>query len=247
MSSTRLPHKVMRPICGEPMLFRQLERLRDSKRVDRWLVVTSSQPEDEVLVDECRRRGWEVFTGSLHDVLDRFYQAAVPIGPDQIVRVTGDCPLIDPEIIDQLIDFHLKGGFEYSSNALEPTFPDGLDCEIIEWNVIKSSWENAKIPSEREHVTPYIYKGFKSNPRFRIGSFKGERDLSHLRWTVDESQDLELVVKIYEALYLRNSKFRTPDILNLLEQRPELKKLNSSIERNEGYRKSLEKDRLPKP
>lgn len=242
MSSTRLPKKVMRLIGGEPMLFRQIERLRDSKRVDQWAVVTSTDPTDAELVSECTKRGCQVFAGSLEDVLDRYYKAALAIRPSQVVRVTGDCPIIDPEIIDDLIDFHMAGGFEYSSNALEPTFPDGLDCEIINWSVLEQAWKEAKLPSEREHVTPFIYKDFKTAPKFKIGSYKSQINYSHFRWTVDEVRDFELITEIFENLYTHNPKFRTGDVLELLKKKPALASLNSSIERNEGYKRSLAKD-----
>ncbi len=229
------------------MLFRQLERLQDSKKVTHWLVVTSTDRSDHELIEECRKRSVPVFAGSLEDVLDRFYQAALQHKPQCVIRTTGDCPLIDPDILDQLLTFHLQGNYEYSSNALEPTFPDGLDCEVINWEALEQAWQKATLPSEREHVTPYIYKNFQTEPRFKIGNFKGSTDYSSLRWTVDEMQDLELVTKIYEALYFKNKRFRMNDIIHFLEANPIAAQLNSKFKRNEGYIKSLAKDLLGKP
>lgn len=236
MSSTRLPGKVLKPILGKPMLVRQLERVRRAGRIDRLIVATSTDPSDDPIEALCRDEGVEYYRGKLDDVLDRFYQAAAPLRPNHVVRLTGDCPLADPVIIDQVCEFYLEGGFDYATNALQPTFPDGLDIEICRFECLEQAWREAVLPSHREHVTPFIHK----NPqRFRIGHFRGDADLSNLRWTVDEPDDFSLVTNIYEALYPVDPGFDTAAILTLLAKFPEWKTANTKHQRNEGGKKSL--------
>ena len=241
VSSTRLPGKVLMPILGEPMLLRQIERVRRATRIGRLLVATSSDPSDDAIEKLCRDNEVSLFRGSLDDVLDRFYRAAIPIAPDHVVRLTGDCPLADPELIDQVISFYLDGGFDYASNVVVPTFPDGLDVEVFRFSCLEQAWKEADLPSQREHVTPFIHR---QPGRFRIGSFRGEKDLSGLRWTVDGPEDFELVTEIYASLYPGNRAFTTKDIFDLLGMRPELATLNACYGRNEGMNKSLAEDRL---
>jgi spore coat polysaccharide biosynthesis protein SpsF len=238
-SSTRLPGKVLLPLAGEPMLIRQIERIRRARRIDRLIVATSTSASDDPLAELCRSRNIDCFRGSLEDVLDRVYRAAERLNPAYVVRLTGDCPLADPAVIDAVAGFCIDGGFDYASNALEPTFPDGLDVEVMTFASLRCAWMKARLPSEREHVTPYIYK---RDREFSIGSYKREPDLSALRWTVDEPQDYELVCMIYDALYPSNPSFSTDDILRLMDARPHMKTLNQRFARNEGYAKSLERD-----
>ena len=241
VSSSRLPGKVVKPILGRPVLSLQLERVQRSTAIDQIVVATSVERSDDTLEALCSRMAIPCFRGSLDDVLDRFYQAAIVYHPDHLVRLTGDCPLIDPIVIDQVIAFYLNVDCDYASNTLEPTFPDGLDVEIFRFSTLEQAWEEAKLPSQREHVTPFIY----GHPeRFRLGSFKGSLDRSDLRWTIDEAEDFELVRQIYEELYPQNPNFSTEDILALVERRPELKTINRHYQRNEGYQRSLVKDKV---
>ncbi|MGB9855722.1 MAG: aminotransferase class III-fold pyridoxal phosphate-dependent enzyme [Caldisericum exile] len=240
VSSTRLPGKVLKPILGKPMLALQIERILQSKKIEKLVVATSSDASDDKIEDLCNELKLPCFRGKLDDVLDRFYQASLIWQPEHIVRLTGDCPLIDPDIIDQLILFYLDGDYDYVSNALEPTFPDGLDVEIFRYFALEEAWKEAKLPSQREHVTPFI----NSHPdKFKIANFKNHIDLSHHRWTVDEPEDFELIKIIYEKLYPHNPNFRMSDILKFLENHPELIDLNKKFKRNEGYEKSLKEDR----
>lgn len=241
VSSSRLPGKVLKPILGIPMLARQIERVQRAILIDRLLVATSDNITDDPIEQLCRQSGVECFRGQLNDVLDRFYQAATPIAPKHIVRLTGDCPLCDPGLIDQIIKYHLVGNFDYTSNTVEPTYPDGLDVEIFRFTCLEQAWKEAKLPSQREHVTPFIKL---QSERFRIGSYKNTTTLFHLRWTVDEPLDFELVSKIYEFLYPRNQEFTTQDILALIDNNLELKALNTCYQRNEGWQKSLLADEL---
>ncbi|MUG97025.1 spore coat protein [Scytonema sp. UIC 10036] len=241
LSSSRLPGKVLKPILGIPMLALQIERIRDTKLLSLILVATSQETTDNPIEELCNNQRVECFRGQLHDVLDRFYQAAKLYSPEHIVRLTGDCPLTDPSLIDEVINFYLTGNFDYASNALTPTYPDGLDVEIFRFSCLEQAWEEAQLPSQREHVTPFIYQQPK---RFKIGSYQNNIDLSHLRWTVDELVDFQLVSKIYESLYTKKPKFTTKDILDFLRVNAELQTWNTCYQRNEGFQQSLLKDEV---
>lgn len=240
VSSSRLPGKVLLPLEGEAMLAQQIARVRQSKRLDDFIVATSTQSDDDPLAELCVRIGVRCYRGSIDDVLDRFYQAALLTKPDHVVRLTGDCPLFDPEMLDKLVDYYLENCFDYASNCFEPTLPDGLDAEIFSFTALARAHREARLPSEREHVTPFINKQPKI---FRAGCWRSDVDLSALRWTVDEPADYELVKRIYARLFPANPRFRTADVLALLESEPEWKTANTMHKRNEGFQKSLEQDR----
>lgn len=238
MSSSRLPGKVLKPILGVPMLQLQVERLQRAERIDQLIVATSVDSSDDAIEALCRVIGISCVRGSLDDVLDRFYVSALKHIPSHVVRLTGDCPLTDPWLIDDLIKYHLEGGFDYSSNCLEPTYPDGLDAEIMKFHILEEAWRCAEDRAEREHVTLYIH----SRPQlYNLGSYRHDQDLSNLRWTVDEEEDLDVVRGIYEGLYSKSKCFSTRDILDFLSQNPEFLRLNNHIARNEGLAKSLAK------
>lgn len=240
LSSSRLPGKVLRKIMGRTMLELQLERLGRCRKIDKLIVATSIAQEDHAIVNLCDQLKIEVFRGDPNDVLDRFYQAARKYKPENVVRLTGDCPLTDPDLIDELIEFYLIRDCDYASNSLEPTLPDGLDAEVFSFTALKHAWEEARLPSEREHATLYIY----THPElFKTACWRYSRNFSHLRWTVDEPEDYELICRIYEELYPANMSFTWKDVLALLEQRPELAEINTAYRRNEGLETSLEKDR----
>ncbi len=239
VSSSRLPGKVLLPILGQPMLARQIERLTRCRRFDRLIVATSEDASDDAIEGLCRQLGVISYRGSLDDVLDRFYRAALPYEPDHVVRLTGDCPLVDPALIDALIDFHLEHGYDYSSNCHVPSLPDGLDAEVMRFAALEAAWREARLPSEREHVTPFI----RTHPeRFRIGLWRHPVDRSRLRWTVDEPEDFEFVSRVYAALYPHDPSFGMQDVLDLLARRPELAAINQGLRRNAGFEKSLEQD-----
>jgi spore coat polysaccharide biosynthesis protein SpsF len=238
-SSSRLPGKVLLPLLGEPMLSRQIERVRQASALDELIVATSTDPGDERIAEQCRRIGVRCSRGSLLDVLDRFYRAIEPTAATVVVRLTGDCPLTCPDVIDAVVAFREQGGFDYASNTQQPSFPDGLDVEAMTREALSRAWEQARLPSEREHVTPYIWKRPES---FRIGSHTGPVDYSAHRWTVDEPSDFAFVSAIYERLYPSNPTFRMADVLQLLDSEPALKKINAGIAANLGYLKSLEAD-----
>ena len=238
-SSTRFPGKVLKPLSGQPMLARQIERIGRAASIDRIVVATSTEESDDPVAGFCRDIEVGCYRGSLDDVLDRMYRAAVTTGSKTIMRLTGDCPLTDPEVLDDLNDYFLQGGYDYASNTIKPTFPDGLDAEVMSLECMEVAWREAMLPSEREHVTPFIY----NHPeRFRLGDFRHKSDFSGLRWTVDEPRDFEFVSRVYEALYDGNPAFTTADVLQLLRDQPKLEFINSGQERNEGYQASLRAD-----
>ena len=239
VSSSRLPAKVLRPILGHPMLSRQLERLRRCRNVGKLLVATSDDSSDQPIAELCAAESVACFRGSLDDVLDRFYQAAKPLQPTHVVRLTGDCPLADPELIDRVIEFHLQGGYDFVSNAIEPTFPDGLDAAVFRIQLLEQAWREAKLPSEREHLTLFM----RHHPeRYRIGSYRGSLDRSYMRWTVDEPADFAFVSAVYQRLYPQNPDFSSENIYRLLKEEPELLQLNGGIGRNVGLQRSLQQD-----
>lgn len=231
MSSTRLPGKVMAPILGRPMLARQLERLRRCAALDELVAATSDRQDDDPVAALCAGEGVPCFRGSLDDVLDRFYRCATERRADHVVRLTGDCPLTDPRMVDELVRFYLAGDYDYAANCRPPTLPDGLDAEIFSFAALEAAWREATDPFEREHVVPFI---IRRPGRFRLGNWAWPQDLSGLRWTVDEPEDLAFVIRVYAALYPARPDFGFADVLALLEQHPELADVNRRFERNEG-------------
>ena len=239
VTSTRLPGKVLSDICGEPMLMRQIARIRAAATIDRVVVATSDDASDDPLAELCQARGVDVHRGSLDDVLDRFRATARAFAGDIVVRLTGDCPLSDPVVIDRVMRAFEASDCDYASNILRPTFPDGLDVEVMSLSTLERAWESARLASEREHVTPYIYK----HPEiFRLHGVEHSRDLSALRWTVDTAADLAFVRQVFSALLPRAPGFGMQDVLSLLAERPELATLNAGTRRNEGYERSLARD-----
>lgn len=234
MASTRLPGKVLADVAGQPVLWHVVQRVRQARRVDRVLVATSVSPADDALARFCADAGFDLFRGSEHDVLDRFFEAAVATQADTIVRITADCPLIDPDVIDRVLNVHVSGAFDYTSNVIHYTYPDGLDVEAIRMETLARTWREAVRPSDREHVTPYV----RFSDRFRTFNVAHDPDLSHHRWTIDEAADLEFVRRIYEA-FDGVPDFRMADVLDLLARRPALQQLQGAGAINEGYYKSL--------
>lgn len=239
-SSTRLPGKVLKPILGRPMLALQIERILQSRRVHDLILATSDQPDDDPVAALARQMGVGCYRGSLHDVLDRFYQAAAPRQPAHVVRLTGDCPLLDSGVLDAVIDRHLACDADYTSNVLEYTFPDGLDVEVFRFYALAEAWREATLPSQREHVTPFINQ---QPDRYRVVHYRSEQDWSSMRWTVDEPEDFELVRRVYESLYPVNRQFSLMDVRALLQANPDWLRLNQHFIRNEGLLKSQALDR----
>jgi spore coat polysaccharide biosynthesis protein SpsF len=242
MSSTRLPGKIMADINGKPMLFHVVSRAQQAKSINLAVVATSAHAEDDTVWAFCRNEGILCFRGSLEDVLDRYYQAARYFEADVVVRLTADCPLLDSLVIDKVVQTFHTGPYDYASNTLEPTYPDGLDTEVFLVDALTRAWQEARLRSERENVTSYIWK----RPEiFRLVNVKNDVDLSGLRWTVDEPQDLAFVRSIFD--HMNRSSFGMAEILNLLQKHPEWNSMNSGFMRNEGYLRSLCEDNLIEP
>jgi spore coat polysaccharide biosynthesis protein SpsF len=238
MSSSRLPGKVMATIADRPMLAHVVSRAFKAN-LDQVVVATSENVANKAIIDFCRQTGVAFFEGDEDDVLDRFYGAARQFSADVIVRLTADCPLLDPDVINEVVGTFHAGSYDYVSNTLKPTFPDGLDTEVFSFAVLEQAWHEAKLKSEREHVTPFLYK---HPERFRVLNVENGEDLSTQRWTVDEPADLELMRAIYGCF--KTPDFRMVDVVALLRQYPTLQAMNMGIERNEGYQRSVREDGL---
>ncbi|HEX8569531.1 MAG TPA: glycosyltransferase family protein [Caulobacteraceae bacterium] len=221
MSSTRLPGKVLRDLVGAPMLARQVERLRRAERIDRLVIATSDQPEDEPVARLGADLGLGVHRGSLDDVLSRFIGALDAFGPaEHVVRLTGDCPLADPELIDRLIALHVEQGTDYAHNTGDHrTFAHGLDAEVMRADALRTAHAEADESYEREHVTPFIYR---RPDRFRLIVLKNGAEEGEARWTVDTPEDFAFVEAVYEGLYPANPAFGSADVRRLVASRPDL-------------------------
>lgn len=224
VSSVRLPGKVLKPILGEPMLARQVERVRRATRIDALTIATSTEPSDDAIAALCARIDVDCYRGSLDDVLDRFYAAAARTHPEHVMRLTGDCPLTDPALLDRLIELHRSGGYDYSSNTLHRMYPDGLDAEIFTYRLLERAWHEADSPRDREHVTPYMYEGGRD---LRRGSLEDAVDRSGMRWTVDHPEDYEFVRRVFEALYPEDPAFDAEAVHRLLDAHPEIAAVNA--------------------
>jgi len=227
MGSSRLPGKVMKPLLGEPMLKILLQRVSRVSEINQIVVATTTEPADRVIADACTEWGYGTFRGSETDVLDRFYQAARLLSPEAVIRITSDCPLIEPTLISEMIqDFRKQISVDYLTNTLPPrTFPRGLDTEIFTFAALKRAWEEASGEGFREHVTPYFYK----NPKeFVCKGFFSKKDYSHFRWTVDTPEDYELIKRIYEAF--GRFDFSWLEVIELLKKHPEWSDLNANIQ-----------------
>jgi len=219
MSSTRLPGKVLMPLVGEPMLARQIERLRRGNKIGRLVVATSTDASDDPINVLCRTLRVACFRGSLTDVLGRYHGALRAFGPaETVVRLTGDCPLADPEVIDATIDLHFKEGADYTSNTGELTFPKGLDVEVFKAEHLETAFREAGDPFEREHVTPFLYR---HPERFVQARLECDPPMGHLRWTVDTPDDFDFVERVYEALYRENPTFNSEDVVRLTQGWPQ--------------------------
>lgn len=235
MGSTRLPGKVLMHVLDKPLIAYQLERLKEAKLANGINLLTSTNPEDDILEKLCER--WEVpcFRGSPDDVLCRYYLAAQQDHPDAIVRVTGDCPLIDPDIVDEVIAcFQTDRSYDYVSNSLERSFPRGLDTEIMTFEALEKAHRFGLKQPEREHVTPYIYH---HPEQFKLGNVLQIPDLSHHRWTVDTIEDFELIQRIIEELYPANPHFRMDDVVALLDKHPDWMKINADVKQKAVWTK----------
>jgi len=236
--SSRLPNKVLEKIENKPMIWYVINRVKQIKSVQQIALITTKETSDQALLKIAENEGIIGFAGNTNDVLDRHFQCALNFDADPIIRITGDCPLIDPFLVEEILQFYLNNNFDYVSNTINPTYPDGLDTEIFSFNTLKKLMNHAKLPSEREHVTLFI----KNNPHmFKFFNYKNNKDLSNLRWTVDETLDLKLIREIY-SIMKPETIFSMDKILKIILNSPHLLKINREIKRNEGLLKSFQKD-----
>lgn len=225
MSSSRLPGKVLKPIAGRPMLAMQIERVRRARLIDRLIIATSVETSDDPIAALCASEKVDLHRGSLADVLGRFHGAAMAFGPvDHVVRLTGDCPLGDPDIIDACVALHIANGADYTSNGVTRSYPDGLDVETMRFSALARAHHDAMDSFEREHVTPYLYR----HPEmFSLDVLRAPRDLAQLRWTVDNSADFDFVARVVTELSPDKPDFSWLDVLALVEAHPEIGAINA--------------------
>jgi spore coat polysaccharide biosynthesis protein SpsF len=221
MSSTRLPGKVLADLAGAPMILRQIERLQRSRRLNRIVVATSDQASDDPLAACLDKAGVPVFRGSLDDVLARFIGAITAFGPVRtVVRLTADCPLADPDLIDQTLALHLRSGADYTSNTpARRSYPKGLDVEVFETVALKIAANETADPYDHEHVTPFLYR---HPERFKVAGLEQAADEGDVRWTVDRPDDLDFVRAVYDGLYAADPAFTSDDVRAFVRRRPDL-------------------------
>ena len=242
IASTRLPEKILKKINDQTLLEIHLKRILKAKNITKLKVATTTEPDAYKIAEIANRLNVEVSFGSVENVLERFFFTAKPENPDWVVRLTSDCPLIDPDEIDKVINKAISNNLDYVSNTLEPTFPDGLDCEIFKFSVLEKAFHNATLQSEIEHVTPYIWKNstFKGGNLFRSDCVKNDVDLSDIRLTVDTIEDFRMMEALIAKCGTEDSWKNYVEVLN---EYPEIYTINKMYSRNEGYIKSIGKDK----
>ena len=237
MGSSRLPGKVLEEICGTPLLLREVTRVRRARTLGQVVVATTVNPEDDRISEVCLASGIPCFRGDPHDVLDRYYQAAQLFGAETIVRLTGDCPVIDPREIDRTVKAYLAAGADFAANRLPPpwkrTTPIGMDTEVVSFENLARAWHQAELSYEREHVMPYFYA---QEGRFKVLLVDHEPDLGGYRLTVDTPEDLALIRKIY-AHFECTDEFSLDEMVTLLAQHPDLMALNAQVV-HKGFRET---------
>jgi spore coat polysaccharide biosynthesis protein SpsF len=227
MGSTRLPGKILKEVLGKPLLKYQIERIKKVKSIDQIVVATTNKEEDNQIVEFCIEQSLPYYRGSEEDVLERYFQTALQFNADIIVRLTSDCPIIDPNIIENVINYYMQNEFDYVSNTLKRTFPRGMDTEVFSFKVLKKAFIKADEPHFREHVTPYLYL----NPNiFKLGSIESDFNNSQYRLTVDTTEDFNLIQKIIKELYPDNGEFSLEEVIKWLKSNPDWAELNSHIE-----------------
>jgi spore coat polysaccharide biosynthesis protein SpsF len=224
MTSTRLPGKILKNICGKPMLELQVERLRQIHSAPEIWIATTTNKEDEPTVELAKKLRIPFFRGSEHDVLSRYYECAKTAKATWVMRVTADCPLIDPDVLEEILKLFTQAPDHYVQNVVERTYPRGLDAEVFAFEALEDAYKNALSPTDREHVTPYIRKKYPAKTLCYASS-----NLAQHRWTVDTPEDFELIRRIFEAIYPTNSKFRLKDVLQILARHPEWSELNAGV------------------
>lgn len=238
--SSRLPGKALKPLYkNKGALALMLERITPSKRVNQFVVATTQCPEDDAIEALCKTLNTAYFRGSESDVLDRYYQAALAFNATHVVRLTGDCPIQDYQVIDDLVGAFFKTELDYLANAIKPTYPDGFDAEIFTLKTLETLHQKASKPSDREHVTPFVHR---HPEQFKFQNFPYKTDVSQLRLTLDTPEDFQLLTELCPFIFGNEKYIHLDEILNYLSQNPHLLEINHSQQRNEGYLKSLKND-----
>ena len=237
MGSSRLPGKVlMKSDNGIPLLYHVINQLRHCSKVKNLVIATSTNQEDDEIEKFADNNSVNVFRGSEKDVLDRYFQCAKKYSFSTIVRITSDCPLIDPQIVDKVIERFFSGNYDYATNTLIRTFPIGTDAEVFSFSALETAWKNAQLPSEREHVTPHL----RNKGNFKTINVENDTNISNLRLTVDRIEDFELIKEILNNISI--NPIHLEDILELFSRKPELIEINKHINHNEGFNRSLKED-----
>lgn len=229
MSSTRLPGKVLKEVLNKPLIMYQIERIAKTKLIDDIVVATTMNKADKPIIDLCVSKKINHFCGSENNVLSRYYLAAKKYSADIVIRLTADCPLIDPMIVDKVIKYFIEkyDRYDYVSNIFQRTYPRGMDTEVFSFKLLEETYLKAKTDYEKEHVTPYIY----NNPQiYSIANISNSCDLSGIRLTVDTIEDFQLIQLIIETLFPNNSNFSLNNIIEFLEKNPDLRKINQHIQ-----------------
>lgn len=234
VSSARLPRKVLAKIEKKPMIWHVINRVKKIKSVQQIALITTVDEEDKILLKIAKENDIIGFSGNRLDVLDRHYQCAKQINADPIVRITSDCPLVDPKLVEKIIQFYLKNNYDFVSNAIKPSYPDGLDVEVFSFSALEKATEKAKKSYDKEHVTTYF---IRHPDQFRIYNYQNEKDLSSFRWTVDRIEDLKFVRAIYSKMRPKKIFFMN-DVLKILKRNSSMLEINKGIIRNEGHLKS---------
>ena len=238
MGSSRLPGKaLMKSDSGKPLLYYVINQLRYCSKVKNLVIATTTNQEDDEIEKFANNNSVNVFRGKEKDVLDRYFQCAKKYSFSTIVRITADCPLIDPQIVDKVIEQFFSENYDFATNTLTRTFPIGTDVEVFSFSALNKAWENAQLPSEREHVTPY----FHNKENFKIINVENDKNISNLRLTVDRIEDFELIKQILNNISI--NPIHLEDVLELFSRKPELIEINKHINHNEGFNKSLEEDK----
>jgi spore coat polysaccharide biosynthesis protein SpsF len=238
MGSSRLPGKaLMKSDSGKPLLYYVINQLRYCSKVKNLVIATTTNQEDDEIEKFADNNSVNVFRGKEKDVLDRYFQCAKKYSFSTIVRITADCPLIDPQIVDKVIEKFFSGNYDFATNTLTRTFPIGTDVEVFSFSALNKAWENTQLPSEREHVTPYL----RNQENFKIINVENDKNISNLRLTVDRIEDFELIKQILNNISI--NPIHLEDVLELFSRKPELIEINKHINHNEGFNKSLEEDK----
>lgn len=227
MGSSRLPGKVLKEVNGKPLLLHQINRLKKCRKIDNLVVATTVENQDNQLVEFCNKHNINVFRGSEENVLERYHGAWKKFGGETIVRLTSDCPIIDPDIVDETIEYFLMNDFDYVSNTIERTFPRGLDTEVFTAKALSISYNFAVLDRDKEHVTPYIYT---NSDKFKLGFYKGEKNYSKYRWTVDTEEDFELINLLLTEYKGKETDLKLKEAIRLMEVNPNWFEINREVE-----------------